>query len=93
MLRIRILALSMLVLFAFAVMPSHSYADNYKSPGSGVVVKAKVFGIDQLFVCTAEVPSIYVNDAIPYAPAKNVKVVAPIKLVAATSHSPPATRW
>lgn len=77
--------------FACAVMPSTSFADSHaKYPGSGGVVKAKVSGIDQLFVCTAEVPFIYVNARLLYASAKNVIVVAPIKLVEAAGNSPPA---
>jgi hypothetical protein len=89
----RYIAYGLFLIFALAVMPIHSFAqDNAKYPGSGSVAKAKVFGIDQLFVCTADVPTIFVNAWIPYAPAKNAIVVAPIKLVAATSNSPPANR-
>jgi hypothetical protein len=89
----RILALSMLILFSCAVMPSHSFADiTRKSPAKGAVAKAKVHSVDQIFMCTADVPVIFVNDAIPYAPAKDVTVTDPTRDVAATGHSPPVNR-
>lgn len=86
----RSLILGFMIVFACAVMPSHSFASDYhKYPTKGGVVSAKVFNVDQLFVCTADVYTIFVNAKIPYAPAKNVIVVAPIKLVEATGNSPP----
>lgn len=88
----RYLAFSMLVLFTVAVIAPHSYAEAYKYPTGGTVVKAKAMGIDQLFVCTAEVPTIFVEAPVTYAPAKDVVVVAPAKAVVATSNSPPANR-
>lgn len=87
----RYLACSMLIIFACAVMPSHSFAHNTaKYPATENVVKAKVFGIDALFVCTSDVPNIFVNVKIPYAPAKDVIIVAPVLLVEQHGNSPPA---
>jgi len=90
----RFSALLMLSIFTIAVMlSSHSYADNnYKTPIKGGAVKAKVFGMDKLFVCTADFAYVSLTPRVPYAPAKDVIVVAPIKLVAATGNSPPSYR-
>lgn len=83
-----------LICFAVAVIaPNSNAANTHKYPTTGGVVKAKVFGIDNLFVCTAEVPNIYVNAKIPYAPAKNFVVVAPAKVVVATGNSPPGHQY
>ena len=83
-----------LICFCIAVIaPNSNAANTHKYPTTGGVVKAKVFGIDQLYVCTAEVPYIYVNARVPYAPAKNLVVVAPAKVVAATGNSPPVHQY
>ena len=85
----RFLALSMLMIFTIAVSSTHSFAFYGKYPAKGAIIKKHTPSMDQLFVCTAEVPYIYVETRLGYAPAKNVVVVAPVFTVHATSNSPP----
>ncbi len=84
----KIIALSVLIVFATAVNTPRSYGACYKHPASGDVAKAKVCGVDHLFVCTASVSEIFVNDVISYAIAKSVVVVAPAKAVTPRCNSP-----
>lgn len=87
-----ILVLTVMLAFASAVFAPRSYA-GYDKAHNSYVIKAKVSGIDQLFVCTASVPNIFVEPAITYAAAKNAETDAPIKLVAASGLSPPASHY
>lgn len=88
----RYLAFSMLFLFTVAVIAPHSYADAAKYPSGVTALKHKVNGVDQLFICTAELPQVFVEAPVTYVPAKDVVCTAPIKLVEAVSNSPPANR-
>jgi len=83
----RFLALCTLLAFSVSVCGAHSCAATISSK-QGVVAKAKVLSIDQLFVCTASTPYIFVEPTLPYAPAKNVTVSAPAKVVEARCNSP-----
>ncbi len=84
----KFLAFGLLCIFSVGVIASHSYASAQSSEKT-CVVKAKYSGMDQVFMCTADVPSIFVEAPVTYAPAKNVVVIAPTFEVEPSGNSPP----
>jgi len=90
MAHIKLLAASLTFVFAISVI-SHTPCKADPKYHYGVMVKEKqsAQGIDQLFVCTADVPVIFILPPVAYKPARNVAVEKPIRMVIPNSNSPP----